>query len=519
MQQNRQSPLLDPRVVIIGLLSLVFFTILLRTAWVGDDSFITLRTADNFIHGYGLTWNVDERVQTFTHPLWLLLLTVSYIITQNAYFAVIGLCLVVSMLMVVIYLVKTPGDWIDLVVAAAILIFSNAFIDYSTSGLENPASHLIALVFVIIFLLPNAIIDDARLFLLGLLAGLATLNRIDTALLYIPALLYLLLTRRTWRTAGLILAGFLPFLVWEVFSVIYYGFPLPNTFYAKLNTGIPLRIMLHQGALYYLDSFIWDPLTLVVIALALFISRKDKKQLMLGIGICLYLGYILFIGGDFMSGRFFSTALLISAILVVRQVQWMKLTPKLILLTVVIFLGLNAPVTSFGIPVKRSIPTDDYSGVGDEQAFYYSYTGLANWGRYHTLPVSYQEWVALGNQLKDTGEKVYVGKGIGFLGYYAGPKVHIIDMFAIADPLLARLPVRTDKTWRIGHFKRDIPPGYEQTFRDGKNDLKNAALIQYYDQLRLIIRGPIWSGQRWLAIWKINTGQYNSLLESYLKSQ
>ena len=285
MHQNRQSPLLDPRVLIIALLSLVFFTILLRTAWVGDDSFITMRTVDNFIHGYGLTWNIDERVQTFTHPLWLFLLTGSYLVTQNAYFAVIGLCLVASMLTEVIYLIKTPGDWVDLVVAAAILIFSNAFIDYSTSGLENPASHLIALAFVLLFLLPDAIIDDARLFLLGLLAGLATLNRIDTAFLYIPALLYLILTRHTWRTAGLILAGFLPFLVWEVFSVIYYGFPLPNTFYAKLNTGIPLRIMLHQGALYYLDSFTWDPLTLVVIALALFISRKDKKQLMLGIGI------------------------------------------------------------------------------------------------------------------------------------------------------------------------------------------------------------------------------------------
>lgn len=519
MQQNRPSSLLNPRVLLIALLALVFFTILLRTAWVGDNSFITMRTVDNFIHGYGLTWNVDERVQAFTHPLWLFLLMGSYLVTQNAYFAVIGLCLVVSMLTAVIFLVKTPGDWIDLILAAAILIFSNAFIDYSTSGLENPASHLIALLFVILFLLPNAKIDDGRLFLLGLLAGLATLNRIDTSLLYIPALLYLVVTRRTWRTVGLILAGFLPFVIWEVFSVIYYGFPLPNTFYAKLNTGIPLKVMLQQGLLYYLDSFIWDPLTLAVVGIALFVSTKDKKQLMLGIGICLYLAYILYIGGDFMSGRFFSTVLLISAVLLVRQVQWMRFAPRMILLIVVIFLGFNAPITSFSIPVKRSIPTDDTSGVGDEQAWYYPYSGLVNWGRYHTLPVSTQEWVELGTQLKATGEKVYIGKGIGYLGYYAGPKVHIIDMFAIADPLLARLPVRTDKTFRIGHFKRDIPLGYEETFRDGRDDLKNAALIKYYDQLRLVIRGPLWSSERWLAIWKINTGQYNYLLESYEKSQ
>jgi arabinofuranosyltransferase len=519
MQKNHQSPLVDPRVLIILLLSLAFFAILLRTAWVGDDSFITMRTADNFIHGYGLTWNVDERVQTFTHPLWLFILTGSYLVAQNAYFAVLLPCLIISMVTMVIYLIETTLNWIDLVIAAAILILSNAFVDYSTSGLENPASHLIALVFVIFFLLPTRIKEDNRLFLLGLLAGLATLNRIDTVLLYIPALVYLFLNRRSWRTAGLILAGFLPFLVWEIFSVIYYGFPLPNTFYAKLNTRIPLRIMVGQGLLYYLDSFVWDPITLVVIATALFISIKDKKQLMLGSGICLYLAYILVIGGDFMSGRFFSIALLISAVLIVLQIQRMRLATKLIFLIVILFLGVNAPITSFSIPVKRSIPTDDYSGVGDEQAWYFPYTGLANWGRYHILPVSSQEWVKLGNQLRATDEKVYIGKGIGFLGYYAGPKVHIIDMFAIADPLLARLPVRTDKTFRIGHFKRDIPPGYEQTFRDGKNDLKNAALIQYYDHLRSIIQGPLWSGERWRAIWMINTGQYDYLLNSYLNSR
>jgi arabinofuranosyltransferase len=184
---------------------------------------------------------------------------------------------------------------------------------------------------------------------------------------------------------------------------------------------------------------------------------------------------------------------------------------------VIIFLGISAPVPSFNIPVKRNIPTDDFSGVGDEQAWYFPYSGLATWGRYHPLPDPDQEWVKLAGQLRTTGEKVYVGKGIGFLGYYAGPKVHIIDMFGIGDPLLARLPVATDKTWRIGHFKRDIPLGYVQTFRDDKNDLKDASLIEYYDHLRFIISGPLWSGERWRAIWEINTGQYDHLLRSYLK--
>jgi hypothetical protein len=37
-------------------------------AWIGDDAAITARVIDNLLHGYGLRWNVDERVQAFTHP-------------------------------------------------------------------------------------------------------------------------------------------------------------------------------------------------------------------------------------------------------------------------------------------------------------------------------------------------------------------------------------------------------------------------------------------------------------------
>jgi arabinofuranosyltransferase len=518
MTENRPSSTLNPRVYLIALLSLVFFTILLRTAWVGDDSFITMRTVDNFLHGYGLTWNMDERVQTFTHPLWLFLLCGSYLFTQNAYFAVVGLCLVVSTLTMVVFLANTSGDVVNLILGAAVLIFSNAFIDYSTSGLENPASHLIALGFVLLFLNPHAVEDDRGTLFLGLLAGLSMLNRMDTVLLYIPPLVFLLFEKRTWRTVGLILAGFLPFLIWEIFSVIYYGFPLPNTFYAKLNTGIPLSLMLQQGILYYLDSLIWDPLTLIVIAMAAFFSVRQKKQLVLVIGIGLYLAYVLFIGGDFMSGRFFSIVMLTSATMLIRQVQNLDRTVKIILLGVIVFLGFVAPVPSFGVPAKRSVPTDDYSGVGDEQAWYFPYSGLANWGRNHPLPDPGQEWVKLGKQLRDEGEAVYVGKGIGYLGYYAGPKVHIMDIFGIADPLLARLPAAPEKTWRIGHFKRNIPPGYVQTFRDQQNDIKDVSLRSYYDHLSLIIRGPLWSSERWQAIWNMNTGQYNYLIDSYTES-
>ena len=47
----------------------VFMMTLIRNLWIGDDAFITLRVVDNWVNGYGLTWNISERVQAFTHPL------------------------------------------------------------------------------------------------------------------------------------------------------------------------------------------------------------------------------------------------------------------------------------------------------------------------------------------------------------------------------------------------------------------------------------------------------------------
>ena len=36
---------------------LLYGVVLLRTAWLCDDAYITFRTVDNFINGFGLRWN------------------------------------------------------------------------------------------------------------------------------------------------------------------------------------------------------------------------------------------------------------------------------------------------------------------------------------------------------------------------------------------------------------------------------------------------------------------------------
>ena len=50
-------------------LLILYAIVVLRTAWLSDDAYITFRTIDNFIGGYGLRWNAVKRVKAFTHPL------------------------------------------------------------------------------------------------------------------------------------------------------------------------------------------------------------------------------------------------------------------------------------------------------------------------------------------------------------------------------------------------------------------------------------------------------------------
>jgi arabinofuranosyltransferase len=45
--------------------------------------------------------------------------------------------------------------------------------------------------------------------------------------------------------------------------------------------------------------------------------------------------------------------------------------------------------------------------------------------------------------------------------------------------------------------------------------IENPDLAEYYDHLQVIVRGELWSAERWGAIWKMNTGQYDHLITRF----
>jgi arabinofuranosyltransferase len=120
-----------------------------------------------------------------------------------------------------------------------------------------------------------------------------------------------------------------------------------------------------------------------------------------------------------------------------------------------------------------------------------------------------------GLELRAGGQQVVVRANIGLEGYFAGPLVHIIDVHALSDPLLARIPGGSS-TSVMGHFQRTVPDGYVETIRTGTNRLTDPDLAAYYERLRLVVAGPLWSARRLVTIALLLAGHYDHYLNSYV---
>lgn len=478
----------------------LLLVIVLRAAWLCDDAFITLRTIDNWVGGHGLRWNVSERVQSFTHPAWLFVVAAIYAPSGNPTFALLLPGMAATAVFIAAF-TRMAGD--PRLGGAVCLLFlaSKAFVEFSTSGLENPLVHVILLGYLVVT--EHAIRSRTRLWPVVTTAALLLLTRIDLIWLIGPSLLGAawrarreLLHPRTWL-------GLTPLLLWELFSLLYYGFPFPNTAYAKLSTGVPASEAIAQGLIYLQANLRYDPVTLPAIALASacgFASRRLEPSL-LALGLLTWQAYLVRIGGDFMIGRLLTPALVVAGVLLLRAAP-LRAHPLLPWASIaVVLVGSLLPRTALhGAPPQHDdgwLP----EGVTDERAIFHGTTGLFR----TTNPEGPRSHPYTQEVLRAAakGKQVIAARSIGFAGYYAGPSVHLVDEFALAEPLLARLPA--DPTWGAGHFARQVPEGYLATLESGKNQLAEPTLRRRYSELALIISGPIFSAPRLatVASWNI----------------
>jgi arabinofuranosyltransferase len=443
------------------------FFLILRQAWISEDAFITLRHVDNFISGYGPVFNPGERVEGFSHPLWFAVLSLFRWLGLSAKGSAVlpGLLFSLGALYLLFFNIRysgTPKGDVGLNPAAVVLIGVSAFIDFGTSGLETALSYFL-LVLLAMFLIEEK--WKTKPLLMGLIVTALVLTRPDFGvflLFLIPFYIYEFLKRRmTWKEPLFFLT--FPALIlglYEFFRLGYYAALFPNPFYTKSGSSSYFA----QGWRYLMD-FGTGSLVLAIAVLAilsLFVSRRQqglKNRLMVLSAGALYGFFVIRGGGDFMHGRFLLPAFLLISLSVGGAFDRFfersaVLKNAMILCCLSLFLlSLSVlPIQKRGVEISH--------GISNERHYFY---------KDKIIPLKYlfQDtmifmWKTMGQNYRWLSEEARLpvrlaSTNVGFLGFYSGKHITLIDRLGLTDPVVSRIEL--EKRTRPGHEKH-APFGY-----------------------------------------------------------
>lgn len=290
-------------VVLAGLVG--YYLISLRpTVWTLDDAFISFRYARNLINGNGLVFNVGQRVEGYTNFLWIILLSglwksgLDIVATSRVLGMVFAAGTIVLTYELSAALHRREHDFLDLL-APSILVFYPGFAFWTVSGMET-------LMFTFLITLATyCYLRDADNILVPIILALGTMTRPEGTIFFGVLLVDRWFSKRgmkrrdfLWVASFLII--YLPYYLWRW---NYYGWPLPNTFYAKVGYT-PWQVL---RGLRYFGEFLWQGGGILFVVLACISGASWRERNLRGIyvSLLLYTLYVILVGGDFYFGHRF----------------------------------------------------------------------------------------------------------------------------------------------------------------------------------------------------------------------
>jgi hypothetical protein len=262
-----------------------------------DDAFITLRYARRWIDGAGPTWTDGERVQGYTHPLWLLQLAL--LGRCGADLVAASRALGVAYFGAIFVVFRRARALPSAALALATLPCLAA---WAMGGLETAsfAFWVILSAWSTMRVVASSNATARAGALAGAALAAAALTRPEGAGVALVACAWVAASRRWRALRGLLPALALPLAAWAAFAAAYYGDLLANPIHAKA-TGYPLGQSLADGVDYLAAaSTSWalaTALSIVVLARA----RRPEALWLLAMAAPLVAG-LLVGGGDHMLG-------------------------------------------------------------------------------------------------------------------------------------------------------------------------------------------------------------------------
>jgi arabinofuranosyltransferase len=514
-------------------LTFVMFVLLtLILGWQSDDSFHGYVMVKHLLEGNGFVYNIGERVCATTGPLYTLSCAIPYALTKEMFFTTIILDVVYSSAAYWIFVYKICRTREQVLAGFFAFILSKAFMSYTTSGLENSLLFLFSALFIWQYM-KRDYFDGKALLLLALTFSGVALTRMDAVLYFIPSIVFVYLLKRDKvsfiKCVGIALLGLSPFFIWELFSLFYFGSPVPNTAYVKIGTGITLIDYVKHGILYYWFTFLNDAVVLIVPFFFLISSMmiRKMKYLTVAAGIILYGAYILSIGGDFMMGRHFTVMLFISVLSLTAMLNrekepFEKMKHIRSIYTAAVIAATVWSMTFGSVVGSQYLYGHIYgSNISDEREFYFPTTGFCNNIRslIKTGKTCWQDtWSDEGLEYirREEFKGSIVENAAGIL-VYNNSDIYLNDTYCLGDPLMSRLPAAYHQAWRVGHLRRVCPEEYRYSVEEDRNIISDPDLHEFYDKILMITRGGLFSKERIKTILEMNTGKYDHLIESYTK--
>ncbi|MET0385321.1 MAG: hypothetical protein ABW321_05150 [Polyangiales bacterium] len=208
-----------------------------------DDAFISFRYAENFARGLGLVYNPGERVEGYSNPLWVYLLSVPALIGISVELAAKLLGVLAALATLLLFgRVLGRGFGVTSWVRTAGLLFLGGHISlvyYAVAGLET-------VLYTLLVLALHAALLERRFALAAVAAALAAICRPEGVLLTAALAIGLLLAPERRRVFVYLALPVLVFGLQLAFRHAYYGTWVPNTYHAKSTPTLGLAALLWQ---------------------------------------------------------------------------------------------------------------------------------------------------------------------------------------------------------------------------------------------------------------------------------
>lgn len=207
-----------------------YFSFLMRD-YTADDALIYYRYIQNFLDGYGLVYNIGEKFNGLTSPLYTYIsISLAFIFHNNIQYTQIGIgafFLFLTSIMLIPLFKHAVSE--KIIILFPPLLASSVYF-YKTFGLETTM-----LLFLI--LLAICLFNRGSYFMLAITSSLLLLTRGESLFFIITLVFYHFFKKRKNPSIKIFIIPGIILCLHFSFTYIYYGALLPNTLSAKIKQG------------------------------------------------------------------------------------------------------------------------------------------------------------------------------------------------------------------------------------------------------------------------------------------